>query len=320
VPPEIPSREIRRILVSFLTVAVPVGLTLATVRVPVAEMHTVDSPTPSGYTVSLLIFLVPVLAVAGWHGRHAPPTDRKAFFRCVALMAGLGAFLDFFFGYSFFEFPNQGATLGIRLPAWSWADLRWIPDYLPIEEFGFYIFGALFMLSAYTWADHVWLRRYDPDEYADVAEEREKVLHFSPTALGVWAGLVASGVLYRYSVDGGFPGYFVFLMTAGLLPSLVLVKTVKHFVNWHALAFAFSSLVLISIVWEATLGLPYEWWIYRPDQMLGIYIHAWGGLPVEEVSLWLVGVWDAVLFYELFRVVFYMDRTPREALLGSREG
>lgn len=315
-PPELPGREIRRILVGLLTIAIPTALTLATVRVPVTEMHTVDNPTPYGYTVSLLIFLVPVLTIAVWHGRHGSEHERRAFFKCVALMAGLGTLLDFAFGYSFFEFPNQAATVGLRLPAWSWGDMRWIPDYLPIEEFGFYIFGALFMISAYTWADQVWLDRYDPDQYRDFAQAVPRVLTFSPQALGVWAALVAAGILFRWQADGGFPGYFVFLMTAGLLPSLVLVRTVKGFVNWHALGFAFAGLVLVSIVWEATLGLPYEWWTFRSDQMLGIYIHAWGGLPVEEVTLWLVGVWDAVLFYELFRILSYMERRPRAALFG----
>ena len=55
--------------------------------------------------------------------------------------------------------------------------------------------------------------------------------------------------------------------------------------------------------------------------MLGIYLPAWGNLPIEAVILWLVGVWDAVMFYELFRVRNRMeDRKMRHALFGRSEG
>jgi hypothetical protein len=54
--------------------------------------------------------------------------------------------------------------------------------------------------------------------------------------------------------------------------------------------------------------------------MLGIYLHAWGGLPLEEVTLWLVGVWDAVMFYELFRILFRMDRNVRDRFFGYSQG
>jgi hypothetical protein len=325
----IPAREIKIILGMIVVVAIPVFLTHATVRVPVTQITTTDNPTPYGYTVSLLLFLLPVLAIALWHIKHGNQFDKRAFLWCAVLMATLGAFLDFFFGYAFFEFPNEGATLGIRLPAWSWGQRQWIGEYLPLEEFGFYIFGSLFMVSVYLWADLNWLARYDPDARADedawedtytkAARAHPKIIEMSPHALGVWAGLLAIGIGGRWLSDGGFPGYYVFLMGAGILPSLLLVRTVKRFVNWHALSFAFAGLVLISVIWEATLGLPYQWWTYRHDQMLGIYLHAWGGLPVEEVTLWLVGVWDAVMFYELFRILFRMDdRKVRDRWLGVR--
>lgn len=314
-----PTRQVLLILGMTLVVAVPIALTLATVRVPVAEATAAENPTPYGYTVSLLIFLVPVLAIAAWHARSGNTYDRRAFFWTAALMAGLGAMLDLFFGYAFFEFPNTGATLGLRVPAWSWSELAWVPDYLPVEEFAFYIFGAVYMVAMYLWADLNWLGRYDPEGHHDAGRAAlPRVIEPSPHAFGVWVVLLAAGILYRYAADGGFPGYYVFLMGAGVLPSLFLVRAVKNFVNWRALAFAFTSLVLVSIVWEATLALPYWWWTYRPEEMLGIYIRAWGNMPVEEVSLWLVGVWDAVMFYELFRILLRMEnRSARHRLFGA---
>lgn len=311
------TREVGTILGMMLVVGIPALLTHATVQVPIWDRHTVASPTPYGYTVSLLLFALPVLVIGVDHLMHAHHAeDRKAFIQCAGLMTTLGALLDLFFGYAFFEFPNEGATLGIRVPAWSWGQMAWVPDYLPLEEFGFYVFGALFMVSTYLWADAHWLAKYDPDRYRH-APELPKIVTISPWAAAVWAGLVGYGIVHTYLFDGGFPGYFVFLMGAGVLPSLFLVRTVKRFVNWHALGFAFGGLVLISVMWEATFGLPYEWWTYKSDQMLGVYLRAWGNLPLEEVTLWFVGVWDAVMFYELFRIRHRMaDRKLRHALFG----
>lgn len=314
-----PMKHVRMLLGMLAVVAIPTLITLSTVKVPVTQIATTDNPTPYGYTVSLLLFVVPVVAIAIWHLRLGSPSDKRAFIACAILMAVLGAFLDFFFGYHFFSFPNEAATLGIRVPAWNWGEMAWVRGYLPIEEFGFYITGSLFMICVYLWADQNWLSLYDPDAYDHAAHEHKHVIQFSPHALGVWVAVVAAGIVYRYLQDGGFPGYYVFLMGAGLLPSLLLVRTVKHFVNWQALGFAFGGLVLISIIWEPTMAVPYGWWTYKSDQMLGIYLHAWAGLPVEEVSLWLVGVWDAVMFYELFRIVMRKEGKIRHRLLGAQD-
>ena len=179
-------REIRMILGMIIVVAAPVLLTLATVRVPLWELEATDNPTPFGYTVSLLIFIVPVAVIGVWHMIHGDPYDKKAFVWCAALMTTLGVFLDLAFGYSFFEFPNQGATLGIRVPAWDWGEMAWVPDYLPLEEFGFYVFGSVFMMAAYLWADSAWLARYDPDSYTTKAREHLRILQISPQAAALF--------------------------------------------------------------------------------------------------------------------------------------
>ena len=43
----------------------------------------------------------------------------------------------------------------------------------------------------------------------------------------------------------------------------------------------FIALVFVSVIWEATLGVPYQWWTYREDEMLGIFVTAWANLPLE---------------------------------------
>lgn len=320
-------REVLLILGMVVLIAAPIIATLSRVRVTVPDANPFHDPTPGGYTVSLLIFIVPALAIGVWHILHPRNAyDHKAFLYSAGAMALIGTALDIAFGYTFFSFPNTGATMGIRIPAWSFCappdcGWGWVGDYLPVEEFGFYIFGAIYMAAVYLWADANWLSAYDPDNYESAAREHPRLVEPSPHALILWGVLLAGGIVYKRTIGGGgFPGYFVFLMFLGFLPSFLLYRSVKHFVNWRAMAFAFVNLVLVSIVWEATLGVPYGWWIYKEEAMLGIFIEAWARLPMEAVLLWLVGAWDAIMAYEFFRILLRMDRGMKGALFGAGSG
>jgi hypothetical protein len=103
----------------------PVALTLQTVHHPGRLVMTSDNPTPLGYTVSLLLFLVPMAVLAWWLRRRRDlGLQRQACVRTLALLVPLGVGLDLVFGNAFFTFPNRGATLGIgRL--WWVARFRW---------------------------------------------------------------------------------------------------------------------------------------------------------------------------------------------------
>lgn len=317
-----PRRDILIILSTVLVVALPAFLTLATVR----SAPGVQPPdTPLGYTVSLLLFLVPVLAVGVWHLWHPKhPIHRRALLTAVLAITLIGVVLDFIFGYAFFTFPNPDATLGIRLPAWSFGEGRWIPDYLPLEEFGFYLFGALFVVAIYIWADLNWLPDYDFEDFETGARRVPRLVHFSPRALAFWIALLAAGLLYKklgpHDAREGMPGYFIFQMVLGLLPNMLFVRSVWTFINWRAFGFAYGILLLVSLVWEATLGVPFGWWNYKGEQMLGIRITAWSDLPIEAVLLWLIVAWNCVIAYEIFRIYYHMGRRGREALFGVRAG
>jgi hypothetical protein len=104
----------------------------------------------------------------------------------------------------------------------------------------------------------------------------------------------------------------------GFAPTVLLLNGLKAFVNWRAFAFAYGNLLLISLMWEATLAVPYGWWNYREEQMLGIVVLAWSNLPIEAVLLWMVIAWDCIIAFELFRVVLHMDRPIAEAMFGRR--
>jgi hypothetical protein len=316
---ERPLREIFVILGMLLSMAIPVALTQATVRVPPWAMHIKDNPTPYGYTVSLLLFLVPIFFVAQWHIRKSKRFDQKAFLWSAAVMAGIGTVLDIAFGYHFFEFPNTGATLGIRIRAWDWSTMSFVPDYLPVEEFGFYILGAIFMAAVYLWAGQNWVSQYERDDYDKAAELHPGLIQVSLPVVVFWLMGLAMGVGYGIVQGGGIPGYFLFVWVAGLLPTVALVRALKDFVNWHAMAFTFIALVFASIIWEASLAVPYLWWTYRPEQMLGIFIPGWANLPLEAVLVWCIGVWDAVLIYEFFRVFQRKEAPVREILFGARK-
>jgi hypothetical protein len=298
-------------LLGFASIVVPAALTLNTVKQPGTLVIPTDNPTPHGYTVSLLLFIVPAALLLAWLLRHPnAPIERKAFFATIAAVFGVGAILDFFFAYTFFLYPNRGATLGVRLPAFSLAEMRWISDILPIEEFGFYSFGAFFMLATYVWADLSWMphrkNAKHPKVWAgEIGDGPIIKIDWRVAAIG--AVIIALAIAYRklFVSEPGFPGYFVFLMCIGFIPTTMMFETAGPLVNWQAFTLMFTVLQLVSIMWEATLGVPYNWWNYHHNQMIGVFIGAWSQLPMESVLMWILGGWATVIAYEQFRLIFY---------------
>ena len=314
-----PRRDILAIVGMCLMIAIPAMLTLHTVRDLPGHARPESNPSPHGYTISLLLFLFPVLVLGFMHLRKVKPIDhRRALLWAAGAISLMGFVLDIFFGHAFFVFRNEGATLGIRLPAWDWTTWHWVPAYLPVEEFAFYVLGALFVITTYLWANDEWLSDYDPDAHRAKAKQVPRLLHISFKSLAVWAAFTGAGLLLKAigPEPGGFPGYFLFVMTLGFLPTFLFARAVGPFVNWRAFAFSFGILIMVSLLWEATLGVPYNWWNYQDQQMLGIRVMAWSALPLEAVLLWLVIAWDCVIAFELFRVFFHMERPVSAAILG----
>src|SRR3954451_10194144 len=69
---------------------VPAGLTLRMVVHPVVLQATSDNPTPLGYSWSLLLFIIPIGALASWFAsRPDLQFPRKAFWRTLALLTPL---------------------------------------------------------------------------------------------------------------------------------------------------------------------------------------------------------------------------------------
>ena len=301
-----------RLVVAIVAmIAVPAALTLHTVRLSATVDPAVPNPSPYGYTVSLLLFIVPILVIGFWFvPREDIKISRKSFAWTICLLFPIGALLDFFFARRFFTFPNPGATLRITAPAMGGG--------VPIEEYVFYFTGFVAVLLIYIWLDEYWLSAYSIPVDSATRTDFERLLRFHPQSLAWAVALIAGAILYRrlFVPEPGFPGYFVFLVIGALGPSAALLPSAMPVINWRALSLTLLLILLISLLWEATLGVPYGWWNFQDDALIGIRITAWSRLPIEEVCIWIAVVYATVIVYEVMRRWKSSGKRARHAFLG----
>lgn len=290
----------------------PATIALHSVIYPGVLQVTSDNPTPLGYTWSLLLFVVPIIALALWFASrpdlHFP---RKAFWRTIAVLAPLGFVLDLLFGNAFFTFPNKQATLGFNISA--------VGGPIPLEELAFYLTGFMLVLLSYIWCDEYWMAAYNVPDYKAAARDIPRIIrfHFASVILGVV--LIVSAIAYRRFFSGsaeGFPWYFGYLVCASLIPSAGFFHTAQSFINWRAFSFTFFLLLLISLLWEVTLALPYGWWGFRSRAMIGLHIGAWSALPIEEPCVWMAVTFTTVITYEVMKIWKALGTGARKAFFG----
>lgn len=311
------------------TLVVPAWLTLSRVRVSSVVDVSVPNSSPYGYTVSLLLFIVPIVAIGGWLvPQEGVKISKRSFARTIALLFPMGAILDFFFAHLFFTFPNSKATLGIPAPALHGAGHIFVgsPGHViigsvPVEEYVFYFTGFVAVLLFYIWLDEYWLAAYSVPSHAAQRITFERLLRFHPTSLVVGIGLIAGAIVYRKLnvAEPGFPGYFTFLVAGALGPSTALFPTAQPVINWRAFSLTLFIILLTSLLWEATLGVPYGWWGFQSTQMMGLTITAWNHLPIEEICVWIAVVYATVIVYEIVRRWQASGRKARHAFMGSHE-
>jgi hypothetical protein len=293
--------------------ALPAALTLHTARVPAVVDVAVTNPSPYGYTVSLLLFIVPIIVIAFWFvPREGVRISKRSFVRTIGLLFPLGVILDFFFAHVFLTFPRPGATLGIPAPA--------LHGSVPIEEYIFYLTGFTAMLLMYIWFDNYWLAAYSVPGDSPQRTDFAKLIRFHPMSLIITVLLIGAAIVYKRFVaheTAGFPGYFTFLVIAGMGPSIVLFPSALPVVNWRAFSLTLFILLLTSLLWEATLAVPYGWWGYQPEQMMGLRITAWGYLPIEAVVVWIAVCYQTVIVYEVIKRWQGSGRRARHAFLGG---
>jgi len=295
-------------------VAIPAALTLRSVRSP-GTLNVGVNPSPHGYTWSLLLFVVPILVIALWflpsEGLEIP---QRAFWRTIGILVPIGWLLDVIFAQWFFCFPDPKSTLGIAAPA--------LGRPVPIEEYFFYLTGFITVLLLYVWLSEYWLAAYTVEDYAAEARASRRLLQFHPTSLVLGLALIAVATVYKKwfsSAPDGWPGYFIVLVAGGLIPSASFYPVVRRFMNWRALSLTMFFILLVSLLWEATLALPYGWWNYQQRAMMGLFIGAWSGLPIEAVLVWLAVSYGTVILFEVVKIWQASGRRARDAFLGLKQ-
>ena len=295
-------------------IAIPATITLRTITSPGRLQVSSSNPTPHGYTWSLLLFAVPIVVIAFWflpsEGVEIP---RRAFWRTIAILVPIGFGLDFFFAQRFFVFPNAGATLGIGAPA--------LGAPVPVEEYIFYFTGFLCVLLLYVWLDEFWLAAYNIPDYPAESKMISRLFQFHPTSAIVGVALIVMAVVYKKMLSpnpDGFPGYFTVLVLGGFVPAVSFFPTARPFINWRAFSLTLFFILLMSLLWEATLAVPYQWWGYRPAQMLGLSIGAWARLPIEAVCVWIAVTYGTVIVFEIFKLWQASGKTAKHAFLGRK--
>jgi hypothetical protein len=302
------------VVVMLAMIAVPAAITLKTVRSP-AKLATLNSdPTPYGYTWSLLLFLVPIAVIAfGFLPREEIKIPRKAFWWTIGILVPMGFATDFFFASRFFVFPNAGATLQIAAPA--------LHEPVPVEEYVFYLAGFIAVLLFYLWLDEYWLAAYNVPDYRVESKKIDRLLRFHPPSVTLGVVLVVAAVIYKKMfspLHEGFPEYFTFLVVVAFVPSGSFFPVARQYINWRAFSLALFFMLLVSLLWEATLAVPYQWWDYQPRQMIGLRIGAWSGLPVEAVCVWIAVTYATAIVFETIKLWQASEKPAKDAFLGPK--
>jgi hypothetical protein len=302
------------VLAMLAMIAIPAAIALHTVTFPGRLEISNSNPTPHGYTWSLLLFVVPILTIGLWfipsEGLDIP---QRAFWRTIGILFPIGCALDFFFAHHFFYFLNRSATLGIGAPA--------LGGPVPIEEYFFYFTGFVAILLIYIWLDEFWLEAYNVRDYPGESRKIRRLFQFHPTSAVLGVVLISAAFAYKkwFSPDpAGFPAYFTVLVLGGLVPSVSFFPTVRPLINWRAFSLTLFLILLVSLLWEATLAVPYSWWSYQPRQMMGLFIGAWFGLPIEAVFVWMAVTYGTTIVFEVMKLWQASGKIAREAFLGSK--
>lgn len=262
-----------------------------------------------GYTISLILFALPVAAIMAWFGRRRPTLPRhwRAFWITLGVIVVVWSILDILLARTFFTFPYEAATLGINGPGYDPATGWGLV--VPVEEFAFYILGCAFLVLTYIWASERWYPAYTmrEDEYQKAAEKQRLGALFDWRWVAAGFGMVALAWLFKWwnpldTAVAGFPGYFTFMVVIVVVPTAMFFEVVLRFVNVRAMVFTLQAMLLIAVLWEATLALPYGWWNYQHDQMIGVFITPWSNLPIEAALLWFAATWSNIAIYEVTKL------------------
>jgi hypothetical protein len=265
--------------------------------------------SPLGYSWSNLFWTLPALAIVLFFIIIKKPMgDKKAITISLVFLPILGFVLDIFFAGRFFTFENTASVWGIYIKGFDFETMSFTYD-IPVEEFIFYVTGFLFCLVMYLFSSNFWLEKYnvEPESVpSDALLKLNKEQKIVP--LAVCGGFLVVGfilrAIFKTPQSNPLPEYYIFLVIFGILPAALCYPGAKHLVNWQAFSFTTMTVLLISVIWEATLGIPYGWWGYHPEPMIGLFIKPWSNLPIESVIVWFCVNFTTIFFFERIRLYF----------------
>lgn len=302
-----------------------------TVIAAVVAMSSIDQAPPplypdgasrGGYTWSLILFVLPVTAYLIWFAvtKRKDRRHRTPFLITIGIIAVAWTVLDILLARSFFTFPDDNATVLFSIPGYD-PETGW-GLVVPFEEVLFYILGAVFLVLTYIWASEAWFPDRDlPDEAYHGAWPGWKGFIVPTILAGGVLAIVAAVIVKQFtSAPGWFPGYFAFIVIFVVVPSLMIVSVGFKFINLPAFQFTVLTIVIIGVLWEVTLALPYGWWGYRYSQMIGIFVRPWSDLPVEAALLWIAAAWSNVSTYELARLWYHRNEPAPVSAPGAETG
>jgi hypothetical protein len=165
------------------------------------------------------------------------------------------------------------------------------------------------------------MRAYNVPDYAQESRAVSRILTFHPASIIAGAGLFLAAIFYKKvlsAVPDGLPWYFAFLVVVGITPAMGLLHSTRRFINWRAFSFTCFLMLLVSLLWEVTLGVPYGWWGYQRDAMMGIFIGPWHDLPIEAACVWFAVTFTTVIIYEAGKIWQASGKGFREAMMGVR--
>jgi hypothetical protein len=155
---EMPSNRRLYTMIGRMLVVLAAALAITMLPVDVAPEPPFEAggSVRYGYTISLVLFALPVAGMVVWFLMRRDRTKHhwEAFRATLLVIVVLWSALDVFLANTLFVFPDPEATLGIEVFSYH-PELGWRP-HVPIEEFLFYMSGSAFLVLAYIWASEVW--------------------------------------------------------------------------------------------------------------------------------------------------------------------
>ncbi len=327
-PKRDPDGDLVRVLVGSAVTAGTVIAVLACLKAPpdwASAAEPLANPTPYGFFAGLLLFAIPALTGFGFLLFDKTFVNhRRPLLISLALLCGFATVVDIgLVGTTFFRFPNEGsAWSAVSIRGFNWIDMTWDP--LPLEDLVFYLAAILLTLVLYIWGSVSWLGVHSADHFRDRTHpcwHGEKWSYsfgrWEIVGLCVSAGLILGAWALQawLNPDATFPLYFAYLVLATILPSVFLLDIVRKHVNWHAFAVTALYIVAMSFVFEVSLALPYQWWGFADETLIGIRFVPWWNVPIEEPILYLVNSYLIVLIYEA-TLVFWAHRSQQAAPAG----